>query len=98
MKTPPRRVPERLEDLPNIGRSIAADLRKIGIRLPVDLQERKPLEVYNKLEAVMGSRHDPCVLYTLLSVEHYFSKGEITPWWNFTKAGKGILKSDRKGS
>ena len=98
MKLPVRRVPVNLEDLPNIGRNIAADLRKIGIRCPAELQERKPLEVFRKLERVMGSRHDPCVLYTLLSVEHYFAKGEIVPWWKFTKSGKEILESQRRGS
>ena len=93
---PLTRIPEKLEDLPYIGRNIAADLRKIEIKLPADLQDRSPLEVFNNLEAVMGSRHDPCVFYTLLAVEHYQTKGEIVPWWEFTKTGKDILKASRK--
>jgi len=81
----------RLEDLPNIGKSIAADLRTIGILSPDDLRKQKPVDVFDRLKPVMGTRHDPCVLHTLLSVEHHFSTGETLPWWKFTAAGKEIL-------
>jgi DNA transformation protein len=86
--------PRCLEDLPSVGKRIAADLRKIGIRVPADLQRREPLEVYRGLEAVMQERHDPCMLYTLLAVEHFLGSGEVVPWWSFTKAGKEILKRE----
>jgi len=52
----------RLEDIPNIGRSIASDLRSIGILDPQQLATRDPFEVYLALPGSMGHRHDPCVL------------------------------------
>lgn len=82
----------KLEDLPYIGSHIAADLRNAGIRTPEELSEHLPLKVYNRLEKVMGHRHDPCVLYTLLSVEHYFATDEVVPWWGFADIGKEMIR------
>ncbi len=86
---------KRLEDLPYIGSHIAADLREVGIRTPEELREHPPFKIYNQLENVMGSRYDPCVLYTLLSVEHYFATDEVVPWWRFTSLGKEMIRSDK---
>ena len=54
--------PNRLEDLPNIGKAIAADLRALGIFSPEQLAKQDPLTTYQGLAKVMGSRLDPCVL------------------------------------
>jgi len=81
----------RLEDLPNIGSHIANDLRAVGIFAPDDLRQRVPLTLFNDLKETMGHRHDPCVFYTLLSVEHFFHTSESLPWWRFTSAGKTQL-------
>ena len=91
MKIHPDAQVSCLEDLPNIGRSIAADLRTLGIHTPADFAKHRPLELYENLTPVMGHRHDPCVLYTFLSVEHFQRSGEKQPWWKFTEEGKRIL-------
>jgi len=88
--------PTRLEELPNIGKAIAADLRSIGILRPDQLAEREPLAVFRELSKVMGYRHDPCVFYTLIAVKHFLECGEALPWWNFTAEGKKLLKSSEK--
>jgi DNA transformation protein len=93
-----RNQPTQLEDLPNIGKSIAADLRSIGILWPDQLAKHEPIIIFRELSKVMGHRHDPCVLYTLLSVGHFLKFGEALPWWSFTAAGKSLLKSSKKGS
>jgi len=84
----------RLEDLPNIGKAIAADLRAIGICDPRQLAERTPLEVYGRLAGAMGERHDPCVLYTLLSVRDFFDRGTARPWWEFVAEGRRLLQGN----
>jgi DNA transformation protein len=89
--------PTQLEDLPNIGKSIASDLRRIGILRPDQLAEREPIAVFRALSKVMGHRHDPCVLYTLMSVKHFLECGEALPWWKFTAEGKNLLKSSKEG-
>jgi hypothetical protein len=86
---------KRLEDLPNIGRAIAADLRRVGIQQPEQLAMLDPLETFRELSAVMGHRHDPCVLYTLLSLKHFFKSDEVLPWWKFTARGKELLQSTK---
>ena len=93
-----RNHPTQLEDLPNIGKSIAADLRRIGILWPDQLAKREPIAMFRELSKVMGHRHDPCVLYTLISVKHFLKCGEALPWWSFTAEGKNLLKSSKKGS
>jgi Pathogenicity locus len=84
-------LPTRLEDIPNIGKAIAADLRAIGIQDPQQLAGLDPLETYLALRKHMGHRHDPCVLYTLMAAKHFLESGERLPWWQFTARGKALL-------
>lgn len=79
----------RLEDLPNIGTSIAGDLRGLGVHSPAELATHDPLAIYLRLSTPMGQRHDPCVLYTLMAARHYLESGEALAWWKFTEAGSG---------
>ncbi|MFA6972008.1 MAG: helix-hairpin-helix domain-containing protein [Gallionella sp.] len=87
--------PVKLEDIPNIGKSIASDLRAIGILHPHQLGKLDPFETYLALSAHMAHRHDPCVLYTLMAVQHFMACGESIPWWKFTEQGKKHLAAMR---
>lgn len=83
----------KLEDIPNIGKSIAADLRGIGIQQPQQLLTQEPLAIYLNLAGQMGKRLDPCVLYTLMAARHFMQSGEKISWWKFTEQGKKLLQS-----
>ena len=85
---------DKLEDIPNIGKSIASDLRSLGIQTPQQLATRDPLETYLALSGNMGKRHDPCVLYTLMAAQHYLQSGEAISWWKFTEQGKKMLAEE----
>ena len=85
-----------LEDIPNIGKSIAGDLRGIGINNPQQLLEYEPLALYLQLGSAMGKRHDPCVLYTLMAAKHFVQTGEAVKWWKFTEAGRALLAKGNK--
>lgn len=87
----------RLEDIPNIGKSIASDLRSLGILTPQQLATRDPLETYLALSGNMGQRHDPCVLYTLMAAQQYLKSGEAISWWKFTEQGKKLLAEAAAG-
>src|SRR5690349_21513275 len=52
----------RLEDIPNVGPAIAADLRQLGITMPDELLGRDPYVMYDDLCRITGVRHDPCLL------------------------------------
>jgi hypothetical protein len=77
-----------LEDLPNVGNAIAADLRSIGIRMPAQLRGRDPYALYDSLNRVTGMRHDPCVLDTFIAVVRFVDGGPAKPWWAFTAERK----------
>ena len=85
---------ERLEQLPNIGPSIANDLRLLGITHPQDLVGRDAFQLYQALSAKTGKRQDPCVLDTFMAATDFMSGAEARPWWNYTaerKARFGIV-------
>ena len=96
---PPRKAScaeecERLEQLPNIGPSIAADLRALGIVHPRELAGRDALQLYQALCRLSGKRQDPCVLDTFMAATAFMGGGAALPWWAFTaerKAKFGVL-------
>ncbi len=78
----------KLEDLPNIGKAMANDLRLIGVRAPEQLREREAFEMYQALCEKTGHRQDPCVLDVFMSVVHFMRGGNALPWWSFTAERK----------
>lgn len=82
----------KLEDLPNVGRAMAGHLRALGIADPQALRAQDPWRIYQDLAGVMGAKHDPCVWYTLLAVQHFFRSGEAKPWWCFKSEARPELK------
>ncbi|MEO7116431.1 MAG: helix-hairpin-helix domain-containing protein [Caldimonas sp.] len=82
---------ERLEQLPNIGPSLAADLRRIGIQRPAELRGQDPLALYRRLCEATGHRQDPCVLDTFMAVSDFMRGGPAAPWWNFTAERKATF-------
>jgi hypothetical protein len=93
MKNPDRATVARLEELPNIGKAIAADLRSIGIDQPQQLINKDAFALYDLLCAQTGTRHDPCVLDVFMAVIHFMNGGEPLPWWAFTAERKKKLAS-----
>lgn len=81
----------RLEDLPNIGKACAADLRLIGITAPAQLIGQRPLQLYQALCDRTGARHDPCMIDVLMSVVSFMEGGDALPWWSFTEYRKVLL-------
>jgi Pathogenicity locus len=80
-----------LEDLPNVGKSIAADLRQLGIRAPGQLKHKDPYALYDQLNRKTGVRHDPCLLDTFIAAVRFVEGGPARPWWAFTAERKRAL-------
>lgn len=78
----------RLQDLPNIGPAIAADLRLIDVATPQDLIGRDPLALYEELCSRTGARHDPCVLDTFMAAVDFMNGAPAKPWWHYTALRK----------
>ncbi len=83
----------QLEDLPNIGKACARDLRLLDIQAPADLIEQDPFEMYDRLCTITGIRHDPCMLDVFISVTRFMQGGPALSWWSFTEERKRIVKS-----
>lgn len=77
-----------LLQLPNVGPAMAGDLRLIGIRHPQDLVGRDGFALYRELCRATGTRHDPCVLDTLIAVVDFMQGAEPAPWWRYTAQRK----------
>ena len=82
-----------LTDIPNIGVSLAADLRSIGVYTPEDVRGMDPLAAYHSLRTPMGRRHDPCVLDVFMAAHEFMNGGPRQPWWDFTAERKVLLAS-----
>ena len=78
----------RLEDLPNIGPAMAADLRALGIAHPRELAQRDAFVLYQSLCALSGKRQDPCVLDTFMAATDFMRGAAPAPWWAYTAQRK----------
>lgn len=81
---------QRLEQLPNIGPAIAADLRLIGIQRPQDLTDKDAFQLYQALCRATAQRQDPCVLDTFMAACDFMRGAAAKPWWNYTAQRKAL--------
>lgn len=95
MKNPDRKIVSRLEDLPNIGKSVAAGLKLIGIDHPGKLAGKDPFELYEALCAGMGKKVDSCVIDVFMAAVRFMEGGEPLPWWSFTEERKRLVAQQK---
>ena len=88
---PGTREVTRLEDIPNVGPSIAADLRQLGVTSPDELRGADPYALYDALCRITGRRHDPCLLDTFIAAVRYMQGEPKKPWWKYTADRKREL-------
>jgi hypothetical protein len=81
---------ESLEQLPNIGPSLAADLRLLGVEHPRELAKRDAFQLYQSLCTITGQRQDPCVLDTFLAATDFMRGAPARPWWAYTAERKAV--------
>jgi hypothetical protein len=77
-----------LEQLPNVGPALAADLRLLGIHRPSELVGRDAFTLHAALCRITHTQHDPCVIDQFLSAIRFMEGGEAKPWWAFTAERK----------
>lgn len=78
----------RLTDLPNVGPSIAQDLKLIGISTPAQLKRQNPVALYDSLCLKTGVRQDPCVLDVFISITRFMDGEAPRTWWDYTAERK----------
>jgi hypothetical protein len=87
----------RLEEIPNIGPSVAGDLRRLGVTSPEELLGRDPYVMYDDLCRITGQRHDPCLLDTFIAAVRYMEGEPKKPWWKYTAERKKVLAARMHG-
>lgn len=81
---------EKLTDLPNIGKTVAADLKSIGITDPSQLSGQDPYALYVHFCKAFGEKQDPCMLDVLMSITDFMDGGEARVWWDYTAERKRL--------
>ncbi len=83
---------DELEQIPGVGKSIAADLRRLGITSVRQLKGKDPEKLYRKLCRFRASPVDRCMLYVFRCAVYYASTNDPDPkllrWWNWKDKGK----------
>ena len=78
---------DELQTIPGIGPSLAADLRRLGVRRVADLKKKSPQRLYDRLCTITRSHQDPCVLYAFRCAVYYARTPRPQPrllkWWNW---------------
>ena len=79
---------KKFQDIPNIGTSMTADFKLLGMKNPSDLKNQDPLILYKKLCAKTKARQDPCVLDTFIAAVDFMNGAQPKPWWHYTSQRK----------
>jgi len=78
---------DELRKIPGVGKSIAQDLRNLGIDSVQELKDKDPEELYVRLCDQRGIHVDRCMLYVFRCAVYYASTQthdpELLKWWNW---------------
>jgi hypothetical protein len=76
-----------LQVIPGVGKSIAEDLRRLGIKKVSCLKGKDPEKLYLRFCAMEGYPVDRCLLYVFRCAVYYASNDQHDPellkWWNW---------------
>lgn len=81
---------KELMQIPGVGKSIARDFLKIGIKSVRDLRGKNPEILYDLINRKVGIVQDRCLLYVLRCAVYYSSteRSRHDPdklkWWNWS--------------
>jgi hypothetical protein len=86
MPTDPALAP--LTAIPNVGPAVARKLLRLGVTGPADLRGEAAEAVFERLCAIDGRRHDPCLLDTFTAAVAYARGAPARPWWEYSRERK----------
>ena len=78
-------VSDALTAIPNVGPAVARKLRSLDVEGVDDLRGADAEELFERLCAMEGRRHDPCLLDTFTAAVDYANGGRPRPWWEFSR-------------
>lgn len=81
----------RFEQLPNVGAATARDFRQLGLDSPQHLIGLDPYALYDRLCAITGQRHDPCVIDVFIATTRFMAGEPKESWWHYTAERKATV-------
>ncbi|MET9555314.1 helix-hairpin-helix domain-containing protein [Streptomyces sp. NPDC006645] len=90
MTSPGAQEETDLTRLANVGRAVAGHFATIGITRVAQLADQDPVELYERMSAAAGQRHDPCLLDTVMSAVDQAEGRPARPWWHYTPERKRL--------
>lgn len=76
-----------LEIIPGVGKSIAEDLRNIGVQTVADLKGKDPEKLFEMSNRYEGKIQDRCLLYVFREAVYFAQNPNHDPeklkWWNW---------------
>lgn len=76
-----------LQTIPGVGKSIAQDLRDIGIHCVEDLKGKDPQALFDASNKHVGKVQDRCLLYVFREAVYFAQTPNPDPeklkWWNW---------------
>jgi Pathogenicity locus len=85
---PATTAPPALTAIPNVGPAIARKLLSLDIHGVDDLRGRDAEELFERLCALDGRRHDPCLLDTFHAAVDVADGKPARPWWEYSRERK----------
>ena len=86
-----------LQDIPGVGKSIARDLRLLGIERVAQLRGQNPERLYARSNALRGMTQDRCLLYVFRCAVYYASEprpaARLLKWWNWSDKNQSQVPS-----
>ncbi|MFZ5807537.1 MAG: helix-hairpin-helix domain-containing protein [Verrucomicrobiota bacterium] len=82
--------------IPGVGKSIAEDLRKIGIKSVEDLKGKNPEKLYQLSNQRVGVIQDRCLLYVFRCAVYFAEGGRNSKklkWWNWKDKKRSFKQS-----
>jgi hypothetical protein len=90
-----RAAVSELGELRNIGKAMLRDFELLGISSVKQLAKCDADRLYERIQSITHTRHDPCVWDTYAAAIHQAKTGEALPWWDFTKVrNERAIKND----
>jgi hypothetical protein len=87
----------QFQKIPGVGKKIAEDFWRLGLRTLDDLEHKEPELLYQQFCILEGKPVDRCMLYVFRCAVYYASNTEHQPellkWWNWKDQSRFVGKS-----
>ena len=77
-----------LQTIPNVGPAVARMRARLEVANVDELRGRDPHELFERLCALDGQRHDPCLLDTFVAAVDFANGTPPRPWWEYSRERK----------